>query len=113
MSKKIHIHTITKTRDVNGNCYHFAVISNLKNDRFFAVKTFAQGNIEYSVKKLFGATYIREIAVSTQETLSAKEYRRKEGFYSPATMTMGELKKAFNGIGLRPRCDVDLTSYAG
>ncbi len=113
MGKKIHIHTITKTRDVNGNCYHFSVISNLKNDKFFTVKTFSQGNIEHSVCELFGARYAREIAVSTQETLSAKDYRRKEGFYSPSTITMEELKKAFNGIGLRPRGDVDLTSYAG
>ncbi len=113
MSKKLHIHTITKTRDVNGNCYHFAVISNLKNDQFFAVKTFSQGNIEHSVCELFGARYAREIAVSTQETLSAKDYRRKEGFYSPSTMTMGELKKAFNGIGLRPRAEVLETSFAG
>jgi hypothetical protein len=113
--KKLHIDIYTASRDMYGNCYSFAIVRNLRNDKSFATRANSRGNLEGIIGQAFGC-YAREVAIVTEQVLPIREYNRLEKHHAPEHYTAPhsldqchygpDWKKAFNSIGIRPKAKV-------
>lgn len=96
---KYIVHTISSLRDVNGNCYHYAIVTSVKSGISIAISSYGSDNARYDILAA-NPKLKHENIFCVQSFEAKKEWKRMEKYAKPSykKLTIKDLRNLDKGV---------------